>query len=135
MSLISGIYDQFRREFFPPRRPRHCHWQCFSHTETCEPRLLLSASDVDTDFDGDGKLVISTSSYPTDLVEEILVRPDGRIITVGSVSYGNGDWDFMVHQRLANGSLDPNFGNGGYKRIAFDQGCSCGFRIWCDSAI
>jgi uncharacterized delta-60 repeat protein len=81
----------------------------------CLPCLLLAnAGDLDPTFDGDGK-VITHVSASIDMIEDIVIQPDGKIVVAG-VSSG----DFAVGRYNSDGSLDSTFGSGGIVTTDFN---------------
>jgi uncharacterized delta-60 repeat protein len=52
----------------------------------------------------------------------VLIRPDGRIVVVGSSRDRLTDYDFAAARYLANGQLDPAFGAGGKVSTDFARG-------------
>jgi uncharacterized delta-60 repeat protein len=69
--------------------------------------LMANAGDLDPTFDGDGK-VITHVSAGIDMIEDLAIQPDGKIVAAG-VSSG----DFAVARYNTDGSLDSTFGAGG----------------------
>jgi uncharacterized delta-60 repeat protein len=120
--ILSSMLRWLLSPFEQRSLPRKTQWRSLAPVEVCEGRLLLAAADLDVSFDGDGKVFLEAADNRDDEVARILIRPDGKIITVGSVDRGNSDYDFVVHQRLSNGAPDLSFGTGGYRYIAFDNG-------------
>jgi uncharacterized delta-60 repeat protein len=66
---------------------------------------LAAPGDLDSTFGGDGRLTIDYGG--TDVAEDVLVQPDGTIVTAG---YG-GVGTFRISRFNPNGALDPGFGN------------------------
>jgi uncharacterized delta-60 repeat protein len=50
---------------------------------------------------------------------ELLLQPDGKVVSLGSSIDANLDMDFMVARYLPDGSPDPAFGTGGMTLTAF----------------
>lgn len=74
---------------------------------------LLSDGSLDTTFGTGGRVYVAASTV-TDIVYDIVVRPDGRIILIGhrhNLTYGN--FETTVVQLQSTGALDPTFGSGG----------------------
>ncbi len=69
---------------------------------------LAAPGDQDSSFDADGVRTIDYGGV--DIANDVLVQPDGRIVTAG---HGNLNLDFMVSLMGSSGSPDPNFGTGG----------------------
>lgn len=82
-----------------------CFWPCV---------LMADAGDLDPTFDGDGK-VITHVSAGIDMVEDLVIQPDGKIVVAG-VSSG----DFAVARYNSDGSLDSTFGSGGIVTTDFN---------------
>ncbi len=72
-----------------------------------------AAGDLDTSFDGDGK--VTTAISPGNLNEALALttQADGKIIAAGRADFDNTGLDFAIARYLSDGSLDPSFGNGG----------------------
>ncbi len=91
-----------------------------------EPRALAvggitATGALDTTFGGgDGRVDYTWGSSVWDLVAAA-VLPTGEIVLAGSVKWSLTDYDFLIVQLLADGSLDPRFGGGdGYVTVPFD---------------
>lgn len=57
---------------------------------------------------------VATDFGGLEVAEAVLHQPDGRIVAAGTAWTSNGlDPDFAIARYLADGSLDPTFGNGG----------------------
>jgi uncharacterized delta-60 repeat protein len=81
----------------------------------CLPCLVFAdAGDLDPTFDGDGK-VITHVSAGIDIVEDVVIQPDGKIVVAG-VSSG----DFAVARYNADGTLDAGFGTAGITTTDFN---------------
>jgi uncharacterized delta-60 repeat protein len=79
---------------------------------------LLADGTLDAAFDGDGRLRLDLS--PTwDEAIDLAVQSDGRIVVAAAASAG-GNFTYTLLRLLADGSLDPTFGNGG--RVDTDIG-------------
>ncbi|HEV7731334.1 MAG TPA: hypothetical protein VGR62_04190 [Candidatus Binatia bacterium] len=64
---------------------------------------------------GVGGVVVTDLGATFDMFHDLLVQPDGRLVATGIVSYSPDDRIGVVRY-LADGSLDPSFGNGGVAR-------------------
>ena len=73
---------------------------------------------LDRSFDGDGMAEIDFGSF-LQAAWEVLVQPDGKIITAGYPNSESSDSDFLIARQLPDGSLDPSFGTGGKVRTSF----------------
>ncbi|WP_328967093.1 delta-60 repeat domain-containing protein [Streptomyces sp. NBC_00239] len=71
--------------------------------------------DPDPAFGAAGRVL--TALAATEDVQDMVVRPDGRILTAGTRwtggADGGGDGDFAVVRYRADGTPDPEFGTGG----------------------
>src|SRR5262245_41461348 len=80
------------------------------------------AGDLDTSFDGDGKVV--TDFGKSDFAEGMAIQRDGKVVVVGFDTENDPPryyLDFILARYLANGSLDSTFG-GGRVRTDFGEG-------------
>ncbi len=66
---------------------------------------------LDTAFGNDGRVVTPIGKYG-DFGLGLALQSDDRIVLAG-YSVGNGNYDFALVRYLADGKLDPTFGNGG----------------------
>lgn len=73
---------------------------------------------LDSSFDGDGKALIDFGSF-SQAAWEVLVQPDGKIVTAGYPNSEGSDSDFLLARQLPDGSLDSSFGTGGKVRTSF----------------
>ena len=71
---------------------------------------------------GNGGQVSTDFERLNDDAFAVLVRPDGRIVVVGSSRDRLTDYDFAAARYLANGQLDPDFGTGGKVSTDFARG-------------
>ena len=73
---------------------------------------LAAPGDLDTSFSGDGKVTTDISGGREDVVNEIALQADGKIVVVG---WRNGPVsnDFAVVRYNPNGSLDTTFSGDG----------------------
>ena len=93
----------------------------------------MPAGDLDTSFAGNGKKAITFGGV--DAAHAVLVQPDGRIVVAGGG--GAAASVFCVARMRSNGTLDPTFGPGGKRRIAFggDQEAAFGVALQPDGKI
>jgi uncharacterized delta-60 repeat protein len=79
---------------------------------------------MDLGFSTDGKATLGFNLGGTnnDSSSAVAVQSDGKIIVVGSVDQGNGDYDFAVARYNKNGTLDTSFSGDGMRIIAFNLG-------------
>jgi len=86
---------------------------------------VLQDGTVDSSFGSDGRAMIDMGSRDCHLLTALL-QNDGRILlagsatTVFSASVNAPNTDAAVARLLDNGTLDPSFGNGGYKILPID---------------
>ncbi len=67
---------------------------------------------VDPSFGGDGGVTDNTGIFSDDYATAVAVQADEKVI-VGGYSYTSEDQDLVIVRYLANGTLDPSFGEGG----------------------
>lgn len=79
---------------------------------------------LDLGFDEDG-LVTTAIAGGGDEARSVAVQPDGRIVVAGTDSRQR----FAVVRYLANGGLDPSFGNGGIVRTDLTAGEDIGYDV------
>jgi uncharacterized delta-60 repeat protein len=72
-----------------------------------------SNGSLDPSFDTDG--IVTTNIAGTDIANDVIIQPDGKIIAAG-----RGEGDFALARYNANGSLDPNFDADG--KVVVDLG-------------
>jgi len=96
-----------------------------------EPILLSHGTDfalvrlnrngtIDKSFGKKG-LVITDFSHADDVIYDLAVQDNGKILAVGKAT-DSGDVRFAVARYLTDGSLDPNFANNGTKSFGWGQG-------------
>lgn len=80
----------------------------------------------DNSFDGDGRASVDFGpDYAFAAATQVRQLANGRILLAGLVLYVGGQGvtaDFALARLLANGTLDPTFGNGGKAVFGFDVG-------------
>ena len=74
---------------------------------------LAASGDLDTTFDGDGKVTTDISGGREDTVNEIAIQTDGKIVVVGHRDDPVRLKDFAVVRYNSNGSLDTTFSGDG----------------------
>lgn len=84
--------------------------------ESLEDRIACSAGDLDTLFNGTGKLAIQVGSANNDVAHAVAVQPDGKTVLAGTTATGS-ETDFAVVRLNPDGSLDTSFGTGGIVTI------------------
>jgi uncharacterized delta-60 repeat protein len=81
-----------------------------------------SDGDLDTTFDGDGKVELFHNTTYSFGAQDVLIYPDGRILIAGGIFIMNNQnmiSDFAVVRLHDHGALDTSFGNGGIARVSF----------------
>lgn len=79
----------------------------------------VAQPELDISFNGTGKVTTDVGAG-TDLVSEILVQPDQKIVAVGSTGCGETGTCFALTRYNTNGSLDTSFGDNGRVITDFD---------------
>lgn len=69
----------------------------------------LPDGTLDTDFDGDGKVIFQMGSSASDQITDMLLQPDGKILLSGS-TYAPSSRRFAVARLNTDGTLDDTFG-------------------------
>ena len=67
---------------------------------------------LDTTFGTNGKVITTLNSSYSDLITDLVIEPNGKIIAGGCTSSENNPWMCMVRY-LANGTIDNSFGTNG----------------------
>jgi uncharacterized delta-60 repeat protein len=83
---------------------------------------LTPGGQLDTSFDGDGKVTLSFGGGVSDtaIAYNVVAAADGeRIYVVGGAGL-SGNLDFAITRLLGNGSLDTTFGGDGMVTFGFD---------------
>lgn len=81
---------------------------------------LLPDGSLDPDF-GRGGMVEHPVSNDADLVNDIALQPDGRILAVGGARVGKGSDRVAVLRLMPNGQLDQAFGKRGVRLLELDS--------------
>lgn len=81
---------------------------------------LLANGALDAGFDGDGRYVLLAPATADEMLADVALDAQGRIVLAGSMT-SNGT-DFFLARLLPNGSNDAGFGFFGVLAIAFDRG-------------
>ncbi|MBZ0112997.1 MAG: hypothetical protein K8J08_11080 [Thermoanaerobaculia bacterium] len=80
--------------------------------------------EVDTSFGTDGYVLIdlgaSLTGVESNILADLLVQPDGRLVLVGSVEYPGGARELGIARLTSGGGLDASFGNSGRVLHVFD---------------
>ena len=89
------------------------------------PAQAANAGDLDTSFDGDGRVVFNVFGEVSDRAQAVAIQPDGKTVVAGWWC-GFGDQcstgTFAIARFNPNGSLDKAFGSGGRTLVAFPNG-------------
>ncbi|MFE1289783.1 calcium-binding protein [Streptomyces sp. NPDC058751] len=81
---------------------------------------VAAPGNLDTTFSGDGKAV--TTVADDDHADDVVVQPDGKILSVGSsVDETLPESDFALTRHNPDGTLDTGFGTGGTVRTAVNN--------------
>jgi uncharacterized delta-60 repeat protein len=72
--------------------------------------IYAAPGDLDTSFDGDGKVTYQFLNH-TYRANDMALQPDGKIVLAGMDGFAFAD--FAIVRFNADGSLDGSFGNGG----------------------
>jgi len=96
--------------------------------EWLEERCTPSDGDLDLSFGSGGSVTTNFTArfVGSDLGQDVVVQPDGKIIVVGYTS-ANGTNDFALARYLPNGQLDATFGSGG--KVITDFGGNADFAL------
>lgn len=82
---------------------------------------LQPDGSLDPDF-GQGGIVVHPVSGDIDLVNDIALQPDGRILAVGGARTEDGQDRVAVLRLMPDGRPDPDFGHQGVSLLALDAG-------------
>ncbi|MBI4648712.1 MAG: VCBS repeat-containing protein, partial [Bacteroidia bacterium] len=81
---------------------------------------------LDNTFNSDGKVIIDFNNT-NEYCEDLIIQPDGKIITVGSFHNGS-NYDILIVRFNADGTLDSIFGTNGKVVLPLgsgdDRGCA-----------
>lgn len=91
-----------------------------SQSDVALARLLANGAP-DTDFSGDGRLVLASSGATNETALDALVQADGRVVLAG-YSDAAGNNDMQALRLTADGTPDTSFGGSGSVAIPFDLG-------------
>lgn len=86
------------------------------------PAARVAGGDLDTGFDGDGKVTTTASLFRMEeaRANDVALQPDGKIVAAGVRRNGAGEEpDFALARYLPDGALDVTFGAGGVVRTSF----------------
>lgn len=79
-----------------------------------------SDGQVDTGFGSNGRVLQALGANSE--VFALAVQPDGKIATAGTANDGNNNFNFAVARYRSDGTLDPEFGSGGFATTDFASG-------------
>ncbi|MGL6074154.1 MAG: FG-GAP-like repeat-containing protein [Fimbriiglobus sp.] len=93
-----------------------------ANTDLAVTRLNADGS-LDAGFGNGGKAVIAfdRTGANEDLLKDLTIQSDGKIVVVGSAESANGS-DGVVVRLTENGALDTTFNTTGFQFVPFDQG-------------
>ncbi|HMJ00693.1 MAG TPA: PASTA domain-containing protein [Gaiellaceae bacterium] len=80
--------------------------------------LSAAAGDLDTSFNGTGKVLTDFAGGSNDLANGVAVQADGKVVVAGG-SNNETDSSFAVVRYTVNGALDPAFDGDGKVRTDF----------------
>jgi uncharacterized delta-60 repeat protein len=89
------------------------------------PAQAANAGDLDTSFDGDGRVVFDVFGGVGDSAQAVAIQRDGKLVLAGSwCGFGAGCTTaaFAIARFNPDGSLDTAFGSGGRTLGAFPNG-------------
>lgn len=99
-----------------------------NHLGLCrlEDRVTPAAGDLDQTFSGDGiqTLAFDLVGGGSDLVNDMALQADGKIILIGDVQRSGANTDIGIVRFNPDGSLDTTFGVNGKQVVSFDMGGS-----------
>jgi uncharacterized delta-60 repeat protein len=81
---------------------------------------LMADGTFDTTFGNQGQVIIPFDGFRAE-VNEIIVRPDGKIILAGNVYISGGEYNFGIVLLNPDGSLDTSFNETGKVVFDFDE--------------
>ncbi len=89
--------------------------------DACAVAMLLPDGSLDPGFGVDGKVLLDFDPARSNVCEDLLVQPDGRIVLVGHRTFGLfNNKDFMVIRLNTDGSPDTGFSDNGYQFVNFN---------------
>jgi len=74
------------------------------------------SGSLDSTFGENGIVITDIATNTFDLLFNVIVQPDQKILAAGTSSS-----DFTVVRYLPDGTLDPDFGNNGIRKVDFGQ--------------
>ncbi|HEX6709713.1 MAG TPA: Ig-like domain-containing protein [Rubrobacter sp.] len=89
------------------------------------PARAADAGDLDTSFDGDGRVVFDVFGGVDDSARAVAIQPDGKIVLAGEwcgFAAQCNTASFALARFNPDGSLDTAFGSGGRTLVAFPNG-------------
>lgn len=99
-----------------PANDEELYVATFLGSPTDTPTPCSTPGSLDTDFDGDGKVVTRFGSGS--VLSAIALQADSKVVAAGSVETGTGT-KFLVVRYNVDGSLDETFAGDGYAVTEF----------------
>lgn len=87
--------------------------------DACGVAVIRADGSLDPEFGQGGRVLLDLHPGYTDACEALAVQPDGRIVLAGHWTNMGNRTEFMIIRLLADGSLDTDFGDGGYAFASF----------------
>lgn len=85
-----------------------------AYNDNTEFNFLLtrynSNGKLDSSFSSDGIVTLNIGSG-NDIINSLVLQPDGKILVTGTLSFGGGASDFVVARFNIDGTLDDSFGS------------------------
>jgi len=81
---------------------------------------FMSNGGLDPSFGNEG--IVTTAYDNTIDIVSLVIRPDGKLITGGTMNYNLGNPPYMINSYNADGSVDAGFGNNGRAQYVFGTG-------------
>src|SRR5690349_10960955 len=93
----------------------------FAALERLENRYLRASTQLDAAFGSAGYVQLGLAGNSR--LDDVLVQPDGKIVTVGRATEVDGtDTDAILVRFNPDGTLDHSFAGSGIKRLDLDAG-------------
>ena len=118
-------------EFFVAGPKRRASVQRTSYRRRLKAEVLceraLMAGDLDTTFDGDGKVTTAVGSF-ADEARGVAIQSDGKIVVAG-FSFNGSNNDFALTRYNSNGSLDTTFDGDGKVTTAVGSSADVAYSV------
>jgi uncharacterized delta-60 repeat protein len=118
-------------EFFVAGPQRRASVQRTSYRRRLKAEVLceraMMAGDLDTTFDGDGKVTTAVGSF-ADEARGIAIQSDGKIVVAG-FSFNGSNNDFALTRYNSNGSLDTTFDGDGKVTTAVGSSADVAYSV------